>query len=135
MAEADRIAFIDMLANDYAPDPAALRAAANAWLADPSEDTYLVLARAVQSPRLELLQRINMAPGGTAAMVRLRELLLEQLRTRPELRVLDAEIRHLFASWFNRGFLQFERIDWHTPAVVLEKLIEYEAVHEIHPAK
>ena len=132
MGEADRIAFIDMLANDYAPDPAALRAAANAWLADPSEDTYLVLARAVQSPRLDLLQRINMAPGGTAAMVRLREPLLELMRNRPELRVLDAEIRHLFTSWFNRGFLQFERIDWHTPAVVLEKLIAYEAVHEIY---
>jgi malonyl-CoA decarboxylase len=128
----DRIAFIEMLDRDYAIDRDAIRDAANAWLTEQNADSYLTLARAVQSPRLELLGRLNMAPGGTTAIVDMRARLLRLLRERPELRVLDAEFRHLFTAWFNRGFLQFERIDWHTPAVVLEKLIAYEAVHEIH---
>ena len=55
-----------------------------------------------------------------------------RLRDEPELKLLDADLRHLFASWFNRGFLELRRIDWQSPAAVLEKLIAYEAVHEIH---
>ena len=74
---------------------------------------------------------MNMAPGGTAALVELRRDLLRHLRTEPGLRPLDSDLRHLLASWFNRGFLELRRIDWQTPAAVLEKLITYEAVHEI----
>jgi malonyl-CoA decarboxylase len=73
-----------------------------------------------------------MAPGGTATIVAMRAALLKTLNGRPDLKGLESDLRHLLTSWFNRGFLQFERIDWHTPAVVLEKLFEYEAVHEIH---
>jgi malonyl-CoA decarboxylase len=61
----------------------------------------------------------------------MRALLLEQIPDRPAWHAIDADLLHLFRSWFNRGFLLLERIDWHTPAVVLEKLIEYEAVHAI----
>ena len=74
---------------------------------------------------------MNMAPGGTAALVKLREELVGLTRAEPALKLLDADLRHLFASWFNRGFLELRRIDWQTPAAVLEKLIRYEAVHEI----
>lgn len=80
----------------------------------------------------ELIRRLNLAPGGTAALVRMREDLLRLIPQHPELAELDGDFRHLFASWFNRGFLEMRRIDWHTPAVVLEKIIAYEAVHEIH---
>src|SRR6266581_8763077 len=44
---------------------------------------------------------------------------------------IDADLAHLLGSWFNRGFLVLQRIDWRTPAMVLEKLIQYEAVHAI----
>lgn len=72
-----------------------------------------------------------MAPGGTAALVEMRGRLLRDLRAHPEWRVIDADLFHLLRSWFNRGFLRLERIDWRTPALVLEKLIQYEAVHAI----
>jgi malonyl-CoA decarboxylase len=74
---------------------------------------------------------MNMAPGGTSALIAMRSEITPRLRGEPELKLLDADLRHLFASWFNRGFLELRRIDWQSPAAVLEKLIAYEAVHEI----
>ncbi|HKW54910.1 MAG TPA: malonyl-CoA decarboxylase family protein, partial [Stellaceae bacterium] len=67
----------------------------------------------------------------TAALVAMRKDLLGRLRQEPALQPLDGDLRHLFASWFNRGFLELRRIDWETPAAILEKLIEYEAVHQV----
>jgi malonyl-CoA decarboxylase len=61
----------------------------------------------------------------------MRRYIIGALKDHPDWKTLDADLEHLFASWFNRGFLTLERIDWNTPAIVLEKLIEYEAVHEI----
>src|ERR1700720_3003383 len=74
---------------------------------------------------------INMAPGGTGALMAMRSEIASWLRHEPELKLLDVDLKHLFASWFNRGFIELRRIDWQTPAAVLEKLIAYEAVHEI----
>lgn len=81
---------------------------------------------------LELIRRLNRVPGATARLVNMRADLLGALRDVPSLRGLDADFEHLFASWFNRGFLEIRRIDWHTPADILEKIITYEAVHEIN---
>jgi len=120
-----------MLNNDFACDPDRLRDAVARYSSDASQDAYLALCRAVEAPRQELLHRINAAPNGTAAIVEMRALLLDSLIDQPGFATLDADFRHLFVSWFNRGFLQFERIDWRTPAATLEKLIKYEAVHEI----
>lgn len=131
MTPEDRVRFFEVLAEQFAPETGALRGAAQAWLENPDQTRYLALMKAVEPPRQELLRRLNMAPGATGAIVGMREALLPLLAERPELRALDADFRHLFESWFNRGFLQFERIDWRTPAAVLEKLITYEAVHEI----
>jgi malonyl-CoA decarboxylase len=131
LASDDRKAFFRFLAEGFTPEPEALRKAAEAWLAEPTLEAVAHLADAAEPPRQELLRRMNMAPGGTAALIALREELLGLLRGDPALRVLDADLRHLFASWFNRGFLELRRIDWQTPAAVLEKLIAYEAVHEI----
>jgi malonyl-CoA decarboxylase len=127
----DRLAFYRFVATHFEPDPARLRAAAEAYLADPTPDHAGALAEAAEPIRQELLRRANMAPGGTAALVAMRAELLTHLRADPSLQPLDADLRHLFGSWFNRGFLQLRRIDWQTPAAVLEKLIAYEAVHEI----
>lgn len=127
----DRAAFFRFLADRFGPDVNTLRTAAETYLADATPENAVRLSVASEPPRQELLRRMNMAPGGTAALIRMREELLGLLRAEPELRVLDADLRHLFASWFNRGFLELRRIDWQTPAAVLEKLIAYEAVHEI----
>src|SRR4029077_1968710 len=87
--------------------------------------------QAADPPRQELLRRMNRAPGGTGALIAMRSEINARLRGEPELKLLAADLQHLFASWFNRGFLELRRIDWQTPAAVLEKLIVYEAVHEI----
>jgi len=132
LGEADRLTYYQFLANDFAPDPSKLKLAAEAYLAAPTPATAMVLGEVAEPPRQELLRRINMAPGGTATLVKMREGLLPLLREHDELTPLDADLRHLLGSWFNRGFLELRRIDWrHTPAAILEKLIQYEAVHEI----
>ncbi|MCI0752858.1 malonyl-CoA decarboxylase [Teichococcus vastitatis] len=127
----DRAAFRALLASDFLPDEATLRAAAQAYLDEPSAARAMTLFEKAEPPRQELLRRMNMATGGTAALVQLRQELLGELKKHPELKPLDADLQHLFASWFNRGFLELRRIDWDTPAAILEKLIDYEAVHEI----
>lgn len=128
---ADRVAFCRHIAAGFTPDEAALREAVEAWLADPTPERAAALSNAAEPPRQELLRRMNQAQGGTAALVGLRQEILGALRSQPDLAPLDNDLRHLFASWFNRGFLDLRRIDWHTPAAVLEKLLVYEAVHEI----
>jgi len=105
--------------------------AAQAYQAEPGPRTLARLQRIVEPVRQELFRRLNMAPGGTAALVAMRTCLLERLGAHPQWRALDDDLLHLFRSWFNRGFLRLERIDWRTPANELEKLIEYEAVHAI----
>ena len=128
----DRHGFQRYLATDFQPDKTALRAAAKHYLADSTAEAAAALAAAVDPPRQELLRRMNMAPGGTGALIAMRSEIGPRLRAEPELKLLDADLKHLLASWFNRGFLELRRIDWQSPAAVLEKLIAYEAVHEIH---
>ena len=128
----DRLDFQRFLATDFAPDATVLRAAAETYLSGPSAEAAAVLAQATDPPRQELLRRMNMAPGGTSALVAMRKEIAGRLRDAPTLRLLDSDLKHLFASWFNRGFLQLRRIDWQSPGAILEKLIAYEAVHEIH---
>ena len=128
---AGRAALFQHLVDEFSVDPAAIARAAEAYRDKPGRDGLSSLARVVEAPRQELFRRLNMAPGGTAALVAIRGMLLEQIPERPAWRAVDADLLHLFRSWFNRGFLVLERIDWRTPAVVLEKLIHYEAVHAI----
>jgi malonyl-CoA decarboxylase len=128
----DRLNFQRFLVAGFAPDAAVLRAAAETYLSDPSAEAAALLAQATDPPRQELLRRMNMAPGGTSALVAMRKEIAGRLRDEPTLRLLDSDLKHLFASWFNRGFLELRRIDWQSPAAILEKLIAYEAVHEIH---
>ena len=127
----DRHNFQRYLATEFQPDKAALRTAAERYLADTTAEAAAALAQAADPPRQELLRRMNMAPGGIGALIAMRSELTAHLHDEPELKLLDADLRHLFASWFNRGFLELRRIDWQSPAAVLEKLIAYEAVHEI----
>jgi malonyl-CoA decarboxylase len=127
----ERLGAMLLLDTAFAPDTDTLSAAARSYADNPDDHTYRELANAIEAPRQELFRRLNMAPGGTTAIVGMRQLVLARLREHPELKPFEHDLKHLLASWFNRGFLQFEQIDWRTPAVILEKLIAYEAVHEI----
>src|ERR1700736_2675702 len=100
----DRLDFQRFLATDFAPDATVLRAAAETYLSEPSAEAAAVLAQATDPPRQELLRRMNMAPGSTGALIAMRSELTAHLHDEPELKLLDADLRHLFASWFNRGF-------------------------------
>ena len=127
--EQGRNQFFDLLAREYSPSPAAVTQSATAYQADPSPQNLARLQAAVEPRRRELFRRLNMAPGGTAALVEMRKELLQGLGANPQRRAIDSDLLHLFGEWFNRGFLRLERIDWRSPAMVLEKLSEYEAVH------
>jgi malonyl-CoA decarboxylase len=126
-----RRAFFRHLAHDWQPDRGRALAAAEAFRDDPTPETQAALSATLEPRRQELFRRLNMAPGGTAALVRMRADLLAALPEMPELAPIDRDFRHLLGSWFNRGFLVLRPIDWQTPAAVLEKIILYEAVHQI----
>lgn len=126
-----RLAFFTMLRERFGPDHERLDKAIEAYRAKPYPATVAALHQASEPRRQELFRRLNLAPEGTHVLVRMREALFEAIAAEPELKGIDEDFRHLFGSWFNRGFLVLRRIDWRTPANVLEKIIRYEAVHEI----
>ena len=124
-----KAAFFAFLVDEFAPDPAAITTAVTAWRANPDPATVHLLWQAAEAPRLDLFRSINLAADGIHTLLTMRA---DLLRLRDD-RLIPAEgdLAYLLASWFNRGFLELRAIDWHTPAETLEKLIEYEAVHEI----
>src|SRR3954471_16326692 len=126
-----RLAFFEELARHYGPDRERLQHAIEAWRAQPSDDDASDLHFASEPRRQELFRRLNRAPGGTSELVAMRADLLGLMNGRNDLAALDRDIVHLLSSWFNRGFLVLRRIDWSTPANILEQIIRYEAVHEI----
>ena len=123
--------FFAMLAEQFNIDAEQLTRAAQSFAADPNARNYIRLQKISESPRQELLRRLNRAPGGTAAVVEMRRDLLTLLNKKPELMSLDYDMRHLLSSWFNPGFLKMHRVDWKSPAEILEKIIAHEAVHAI----
>ena len=131
-SEADQLAFLNALADLFGPDMNELNAAL-AVVRDKgtTPDAISKLLKAAEPRRQELIRRLNLAPGGTASLVRMREALLTHIKDHPALKHVDSDFVHLFASWFNRGFLVLQRIDWTTPANILEKIIRYEQVHAI----
>ena len=131
LPEPGKLAFFRMLLHEFGPDPARIADAISAWQLDRSAASAVALGRAAEAPRQALIRLLNTAPGGTAALVRMRADLLALAASDPELQVVDYDFAHLLQAWFNRGFLSLRRIDWCTPAFILEKLISYEAVHEI----
>jgi len=126
-----RSAFFDALVREFSPDPNEVGRCGDAYRDDPSAENLAELQRVVEPPRQELFRRLNMAPGGTRMLVNMRRDLLAETREHPQWTAIESDLAHLLASWFNRGFLSLQRIDWTTPANVLEKLIQFEAVHAI----
>jgi len=128
----ERIGFFEALALEYGVDRERLLRACEAYAREPSEKAAQEVHDAAEPRRQELIRRLNLAPGGTAALVAMREQLMDAIANRRDLAPVDRDFAHLLSSWFNRGFLVLRRIDWSSPANVLEKIIRYEAVHEIH---
>jgi len=131
LAPDEKLKFLRVLADRFGYDPARLERAIVDYQSDPGARTAAALHRAAEPRRQELIRRLNSAPGGTHELVRMREDILRGLPAHDELRAVDADFMHLLSSWFNRGFLVLERIDWSTPAHILQKIIRYEAVHAI----
>ena len=126
-----RRAFFDWLVATLQPDAETVARTAAGYIASPGPASLTALQQAVENPRQEFFRRLNLAPGATAEIVAMRRDLLAQPKGDAALTAIDADLQHLLASWFNRGFLVLRRIDWQTPAAILEKIIAYEAVHEI----
>ncbi|EJC83616.1 Malonyl-CoA decarboxylase (MCD) [Rhizobium leguminosarum bv. trifolii WSM2297] len=124
-------AFLQMLHEKFGADTAKLDQTIENYRTDKSSAAVIALHQAAEPRRQELLRRLNHAPNGTAKLVRMRQQLLASKDHSAGYHALDADFTHLFGSWFNRGFLTLRPIDWSTPASILEKIIKYEAVHEI----
>jgi malonyl-CoA decarboxylase len=131
LSPAQRTEFFQFLCAEFNPDPDKVRAAADTYASQPNAINLTHLFRVVEPPRQELLRRINRTPDGTAALVHMRAELMGQLSAQPDFRALDADLHHLFTSWFNPGFLELHEITWNSSAQLLEKIIQHEAVHAI----
>src|ERR1700759_4074325 len=129
--DAGRLTFFEALARDFGADREKLAQAIEAWRAQPTDEDASNLHLVSEPRRQELIRRLNRAPGGTGELVAMRADLLTHMNDRKDLAALDRDVVHLLGSWFNRGFLVLRRIDWSTPANILEQIIRYEAVHEI----
>jgi len=127
----ERLEFFKLLHADYDIDVGKIKKAIKNYERNPDAANLIKVTAASEPRRQELLRRINLAPGGTRRLVKMREHLLKAKRDNPGFDKIDTDFHHLFNAWFNRGFLLMEPLDWTTPAHILEKIIAYEAVHEI----
>lgn len=127
MTDHDLLGFADILRRQFEPNGQAVEEAIKDWEKAREPRSLQRLAAVAEAPRQDLFRRLNMVPGGTGQLVRLRAVVDAGQRDDP----VSQDLRHLLNSWFNRGFLQLQRVTWDTPASILERLIEYEAVHEI----
>jgi malonyl-CoA decarboxylase len=129
--ETNQLLFFESLARNFDVVPADIISAAEQYKAKPSPAHLSALTKLVEAPRIKLFRRMNMAPGATAVLVQMRGSLQRWLPKHPQLEPVGSDLKHLFVSWFNRGFLELRLIDWNSPAAVLERIIQYESVHEI----
>lgn len=130
-----RLAFLRMIALEFGPDPARIAAAHADYQAAVGSagqwDAETRLRAAMRSRRLRILTQFNSIPQGVKFLVDLRADLLRFLRDEPMLKALDRELESRLTAWFDVGFLELQRITWSSPAALLEKLVQYEAVHAI----
>jgi malonyl-CoA decarboxylase len=130
-----RAAILNLVTHVFAPEPTELAAAVAQMQAAEDEDQVsraeARLRLALDAPRATFLAQFNLLPDGVRFLVDLRADLLGFLPQEPGLEVLKVEIDGLFERWFDPGFLELKRITWQSPALVLEKLMTYEAVHPI----
>ena len=125
--------YLSYLLKEYDIDTDSLLKNVEAYSRDKNSTNLGLIGNSSEPRWIELFRRLNATPGGTHRLIKLRERIKTLLNDgREHLKTLDAGLLKLFKYWFNSSFLVLEKIDWSTPANVLEKIIEYEAVHEIN---
>lgn len=128
----EKTAFFAFLNDAFDIDAAAVSKLAADYANAPTPQGFKALSKAAEPKRQELLRRLNQPAGATADLVTMRVDLLDILKEHPELARTDHDFVHLLRSWFNRGFLVLKVINWDTPARILDKIVAYEAVHQIN---
>ena len=128
----DLVSFLKKLSEDYDIDPLALSKVSKEYSANKTQANLEKISQTSEPQWVELFRRLNTTPNGTVRLVRLRENIRSLVKNNPDIAFFNSSLLNLFKSWFNPSFLVLEKIDWSTPANILEKIIEYEAVHEIN---
>lgn len=126
--------YLKLLASEFSPDDEHIAAVIRDYLQAKGADRRKVqrdLRRALNSPRVTIFKQFNLLPEGVKFLVNMRTDVARFVRNTRELEAIDEELYGLLASWFDVGNLELRRITWSSPAALLEKLIAYEAVHEI----
>lgn len=131
LGDDDKRAFFRALGSNFAADPDKIDEAYRIYRGDRSNKHLAGLFEVCEPRRQELFRRLNLAQGATYELVKMRQDFLALMKGHKDFEPINADFEHLFGSWFNRGFLMLRRIDWATPASILEKIIRYEAVHKI----
>ncbi len=126
-----KLLFFKKINEKFRPNHTKVTEAIDLYKAEQNDKNLFKLFITSEGQRRELFRRMNMSPNGIATIVSLREDLLKILNENKELKPLDNDLRELFKSWFNPGFLKLAKITWDTKAAVLEKIIQYERVHKI----
>ena len=127
----NKILFFKSINEKYRPSFTKVNEAIDVYKNSQNEKTLSDLFKVSEGKRRELFMRMNMAPNGTSIIVSLREDLLKILKENRDLVSLDEDLKHLFKSWFNPGFLKLKKITWDTKAAILEKIVKYERVHHM----
>ena len=123
--------FLIEIAQNLDVDIDAIQSVVQEYAMNSSPTVLEKLLKVTEPPRQELFRSLNFAPEGTASLVAMRKDVLEMIKDNPLLKRIELDLKHLLSSWFNRGFLVLKQVDWNTSACILEKIIQYEAVHEI----
>ena len=123
--------FFIMLAREFDINKDDLSKSVNNYCLDSSVENYQIMTSRFYSKRIELFKKLNAIDKGTIRLVNVREKLLFFLKEQAELKKVDIDLTNLFKNWFNRGFLVTHPISWDTSAKILDKIVQYEAVHEI----
>lgn len=130
-----RAAMLKLITHGFAPEREALENAIAAMQRARNDielsEAEVRLRVALDAPRAKFFAQFNLLPEGVNFLVDLRADLLALLPQEPALEVLRVELDGLLESWFDPGFLELRRITWSSPALILEKLMAYEAVHPI----
>ena len=127
----NKLLFFKKINEKFKPDHNKVNSAIETYKREQNDKNLFKLFVTSEGQRRELFRRMNMSPNGISTIVTLREDLLQILNDNKDLKPLDNDLRELFKSWFNPGFLKLTKITWDTKAAVLEKIIQYERVHKI----
>jgi len=127
----EKLSFFNYLCVELDIIPDDIRKKLDTYEANKTKINYSAYMSAAEPKRQELIRKLNQVPAATPKLVEMRCDLLKLVKKYPKLAAVDLDFQHLFASWFNRGFLVLQKISWQSPANILEKIIQYEAVHEI----